>query len=73
MAHPKRKISKTRRDKRRTHYKAVAPTIAKDKTTGELHLMHHAHWHEGNLYYKGRIVIQGAQVEDETENTEEEA
>ena len=25
MAHPKRKISKTRRDKRRTHYKAVAP------------------------------------------------
>ncbi|MGB2760276.1 MAG: 50S ribosomal protein L32, partial [Maribacter stanieri] len=28
MAHPKRKISKTRRDKRRTHYKAVAPTLA---------------------------------------------
>ena len=27
MAHPKRKISKTRRDKRRTHYKAVAPQI----------------------------------------------
>jgi ribosomal protein L32 len=26
MAHPKRKISKTRRDKRRTHYKA---TVAK--------------------------------------------
>ena len=24
MAHPKRKISKTRRDKRRTHYKATA-------------------------------------------------
>ncbi|WP_300570873.1 50S ribosomal protein L32, partial [Flavobacterium sp.] len=23
MAHPKRKISKTRRDKRRTHYKAT--------------------------------------------------
>ena len=27
MAHPKRKISKTRRDKRRTHYKASAQTI----------------------------------------------
>ncbi|MBO7142853.1 MAG: 50S ribosomal protein L32, partial [Bacteroidales bacterium] len=26
MAHPKHKTSKTRRDKRRTHYKAVAPT-----------------------------------------------
>lgn len=42
MAHPKRKISKTRRDKRRTHYKAVAPTIAKDPTTGEMHLYHRA-------------------------------
>ena len=28
MAHPKRKISKTRRDKRRTHYKATAPQVA---------------------------------------------
>ena len=27
MAHPKRKISKTRRDKRRTHYKAFATTM----------------------------------------------
>jgi len=27
MAHPKRKISKTRRDKRRTHYKAKVPTL----------------------------------------------
>ena len=33
MAHPKRKISKTRRDKRRTHYKAKAPTLAKDPAT----------------------------------------
>jgi large subunit ribosomal protein L32 len=27
MAHPKHKISKTRRDKRRTHQKAVVPTL----------------------------------------------
>ena len=27
MAHPKRKISKSRRDKRRTHYKATTPTL----------------------------------------------
>ena len=47
MAHPKRKISKTRRDKRRTHYKATAPQIATDPTTGEAHLYHRAHWHEG--------------------------
>jgi len=28
MPNPKRKHSKTRRDKRRTHYKATAPTVA---------------------------------------------
>ena len=50
MAHPKRKISKQRRDKRRTHYKAIVPQIAKDPTTGEAHLYHRAHWHEGKLY-----------------------
>ena len=57
MAHPKRKISKTRRDKRRTHYKAVAPQIATCKTTGEAHLYHRAHWHEGKLYYRGKVLI----------------
>ena len=62
MAHPKRKISKKRRDKRRTHYKA-APTIATDPTTGEAHLYHRAHWHEGKLYYKGQIVIESANTE----------
>ena len=38
MAHPKRRQSSTRRDKRRTHYKAVVPQLAKDATTGEMHL-----------------------------------
>jgi large subunit ribosomal protein L32 len=57
MAHPKRKISKTRRDKRRTHYKATGPTLAKDSTTGEMHLFHRAHWYEDKLYYKGKVVI----------------
>ena len=37
MAHPKRKISKTRRDKRRTHYKVSESQIATCKTTGESH------------------------------------
>jgi large subunit ribosomal protein L32 len=58
MAHPKRKTSKTRRDKRRTHYKAEAPTIAYCPTTGEPHLYHRAHWHEGKLYYKGKVVME---------------
>ncbi len=58
MAHPKRKISKTRRDKRRTHYKAVAPTIALCAVTGETHLYHRAYWHEDKLYYKGKVVME---------------
>jgi large subunit ribosomal protein L32 len=57
MAHPKRKISKTRRDKRRTHYKATVAQIATDPTTGEAHLYHRAHLDEGKLYYKGQVVI----------------
>jgi len=57
MAHPKRKISKQRGRKRRTHYKITMPQIAIDPTTGEAHLYHRAHWHEGKLYYKGKVVI----------------
>ena len=63
MAHPKRKTSKQRRDKRRTHYKAVAPQIAIDPTTGEAHLYHRAHWYAGKLYYKGQVVIDFPAVE----------
>ena len=58
MPHPKHKISKSRRDKRRTHDKAIAPTVGTDPTTGETHLYHRAHWHENKLYYKGKIVME---------------
>ncbi|GAB4185895.1 MAG: 50S ribosomal protein L32 [Thermoflexibacter sp.] len=58
MAHPKSKISKTRRDKRRTHDKCTPATIATCPTTGEAHLYHRAHWHEGKLYYKGKVVME---------------
>lgn len=60
MAHPKRKISTTRRDKRRTHYKADTPNLAVCPTTGELHLPHRAFWHEDKLYYKGQVVVEKA-------------
>jgi len=56
MAHPKRRISKTRRDKRRTHYKAELPTLAKCQTTGTIHLYHRAYIVDGDLYYKGKLV-----------------
>ena len=58
MAHPKRKTSKSRRDKRRTHYKATPKQVAICPTTGEAHLWHRAYWHEGKLYYKGQVVLE---------------
>ncbi len=57
MAHPKRKISKSRRDKRRSHHRTTPRTIAICPTTGEPHLYHRAHWYEGKLYYKGQVVM----------------
>ncbi len=58
MAHPKRKISKTRRDKRRTHYKAVAPTLSLCSETGETHLRHRAYYVDGILYYRGKQLVE---------------
>lgn len=59
MAHPKRKISKTRRDKRRTHYKAEMPNVSICPVTGEPHLWHRAYVVDGNLFYKGKMIVEG--------------
>ena len=58
MAHPKRRISSTRRDKRRTHYKATAKNYTVCQTTGETHLSHTAYVVEGNLFYNGKMVVE---------------
>ena len=57
MAHPKRKISKTRRNKRRTHDKAEKQQLSICPTTGEAHLTHRAHSVDGVLYYRGKVVV----------------
>ncbi|MDC1068191.1 50S ribosomal protein L32 [Candidatus Kapabacteria bacterium] len=58
MAHPKRKISKSRRDKRRTHYKIEAADTAVCPATNEIKMPHRATIiKEGNkkvFYYNGR-------------------
>jgi large subunit ribosomal protein L32 len=56
MAHPKRKISKTRRDKRRTHYKAVVPTVVSCTNCGSPVLYHRICMSCG--YYKGKPAIE---------------
>lgn len=58
MAHPKRKISKSRRDKRRTHIKATAPTLTVCPMTGEVKIPHRAtitkEGSERTVSYNGR-------------------
>jgi large subunit ribosomal protein L32 len=57
MTHPKRKISKTRRDKRRTHYKATAPALTICNVTGETHVRHRAYFVDGILHYRGKQLV----------------
>ena len=65
MAHPKSRVSKARKNKRRTHKKLSTPNVAICPTTGEPHLWHRAYWHEGNMYYKGQLVIKAEEALEE--------
>ena len=59
MAHPNRRTSNQRRDKRRTHYKMEAPNVITCKVTGESHLSHRAYVSGNDLYYNGKVLIEG--------------
>ena len=64
MAHPKSRISKQRKRKRRTHYNTPIPQVPTCSVTGEKHLRHQAYWDdEGNMYYRGKVLVQ-AEEED---------
>lgn len=56
MAHPKRKISKTRRDKRRTHYKLGTKQLITDPNTGDVSQYHRLNLETG--MYKGVKVLE---------------
>jgi large subunit ribosomal protein L32 len=57
MAHPKSRMSKQRTRKRRTHIKLEAPNVVVCDKTQEPHLRHRAYWHEGDMYYRGKVLI----------------
>ncbi len=59
MAVPKHKISKSKRDKRRTHQKTSAPNSISCPQCGEVKLPHRACPSCGT--YKGRDVIEGSE------------
>jgi large subunit ribosomal protein L32 len=56
MPNPKRKHSKQRRDKRRTHDKAVVPTVVKCNNCGSAVLFHRVCPDCG--YYRGKLAIE---------------
>lgn len=60
MANPKSKHSKTRRDKRRTHYKATAPTLTVCSNCGTSIPPHTVCPECG--YYRGQLVIEKSET-----------
>lgn len=56
MAHPKHRVSKTRRDKRRTHYKATPATLASCSNCGTT-VKYHTVCQECG-YYRGKLAIE---------------
>jgi large subunit ribosomal protein L32 len=61
MALPKHKVSKSKRDKRRTHQKLTAPNVVECPDCSAPVLPHHACGKCGN--YKGRKVIEVKEVD----------
>ena len=55
MAVPKRKTSKSRRDKRRSHHRVKTPNIIEDKKSGEYRLSHHLDLKTG--IYNGKQIL----------------
>ena len=58
MAHPKRRTGKSRKAKRRTHDKAVLPTMAICANCGAWHIYHTVCGECG--YYRGKLAIEKA-------------
>ncbi|MDE5623919.1 MAG: 50S ribosomal protein L32 [Alistipes sp.] len=56
MAHPKHKVSSTRRDKRRTNYKAVVPTVLTCSHCGAANHYHPVFPEFG--FYRGKLAIE---------------
>jgi large subunit ribosomal protein L32 len=55
MAVQKSRVPPSRRGMRRSHDKLAKPTLATDKTSGEIHRRHHV---SRDGFYRGRKVIE---------------
>ena len=55
MAVPKRKTSKSRRNKRRSHHSIIGVNVIEDKKIGEYRLSHHVDLKTG--LYNGKKIL----------------
>mgnify|MGYP000856794862 CR=1 FL=1 len=60
MPHPKRKKSKSKRDKRRTNHKIILPQLTSCPLTKQIHLYHRAYWYDELLFYRGKVILKKA-------------
>ena len=54
MAVQKSKVTRSRRNMRRSHDSLTGPTLSTDKTSGEVHRRHHI---TADGFYKGKKVL----------------
>lgn len=62
MAVQQNRVSRNKRDKRRTHDKVAHPTLSIDAETGETHRRHHM---TADGFYRGRQVVAKPMEDDE--------
>lgn len=65
MAVPKKKVSPSRRDMRRSHHALTPTNVVEDKDTGEFRRPHHVDLKTG--MYKGRQVLIRKEKTEEAE------
>ena len=53
MAVQQNKVTRSKRDMRRSHHALAEPTLSQDSSTGEIHQRHHV---TADGYYRGRKV-----------------
>ena len=58
MAVQKHKVTRSKRDQRRSHHALAGPTLSTDPATGETHRRHHV---TEDGFYRGRKVVEASE------------
>jgi large subunit ribosomal protein L32 len=58
MAVQQNRVSRSKRDRRRSHDSLTGPTLSEDSTSGETHRRHHV---SADGFYRGKKVVHTAE------------